>query len=177
MLKIAGLVLLAPVALITGLLAGSSWVLVEVDAADGPHLYVPAPVGLARFAVPFIPKHERTVPLDLPEEIRPHLGAGLLAALDEIRATEDFEMVRVENPRETVVVAKQGDWLTVHVQNDREEVRVRAPLSTARDILAAIDFEGNVLELDRVLRAASDLPSGQLLEVTEPDNHVRVWSF
>lgn len=177
MLKIAGLIVLAPFALIAGLLVGSSWVLVEVDAADGPHLYVPAPVGLAQFAVPFIPRDERTVSLDLPEEIRPNLGPALLAALDEIRATDDFEMVRVESPRESVVVAKQGDWLTVHVKSDREEVRVRAPLSTARDILAAIDFEGNVLEVDRVLRAASDIPSGQLVEVTEPDNHVRVWAF
>jgi len=177
MLKIFGLVLLAPFALVAGLLVGSSWVLVEVDAKDGPHLYVPAPVGVAAFAAPFIPREERVVELKLPEEVRENLGPALLEVIDEIRAQDDFEMVRVESSRESVVVAKEGDWITVHVQSEREEVRVRAPLSVARNVIEAIDFEGDTLEVDRVIRAVTDLPGGQLVEVSEPDAHVRVWAL
>lgn len=162
-----------------GLLVSSPWVTVSVNerGADGANVFVPAPLALAHIAAPFLPENE--IPLEIPLEAAEQRAIvdALGAVLDELERVEDFEIVRVESPRETVVVAKRGGLITVDVESEREQVRVRAPLDAARELLEGYDPERGTLRFRDVLRAADRLPSGRLVEVHEPDADVviSVW--
>ncbi len=160
--------------LVLGLVLSTTWVLVEVEekAPDGVHIFVPAPLGLARLVVPFLDEQKREIPVELPFE---ELDKAALAVLDELGRAPDFELFRLESASETVVVAKQGTWLTVEVDNERERVSVRVPLSTARELIETYDAEQGVVRIDNVLAAAGRMPSGKVVDVREPDTNVRIW--
>lgn len=160
--------------LMGGLLVSSPWAVVNVHGDDGSHVVVPAPLALAHLALPFLP--EKEIPLDIPlsAEEQDAIVQGLQAVVEELERTEDFEIVRVEGRRETVVVAKQGAFVTVDVQNDREVVRVRAPLASARELLANYDPERGTLRFRDVLRAAEQIPSGRLVEVRDGGSDVKI---
>ena len=159
--------------LAVGMLVSSPWVIVDVDDRDeGLHIVVPAPVALAHVVAPFL--DEKEFPVELPPE-----AAGAekmaLAAIEELERVEDFDMVRVENARETVLIRKEGAALAIHVKNDREEVHVRAPLSAAKEILARYDPARGVVRVQDLLAAADRLPPGKLVDVEEENTHVQVW--
>ena len=163
--------------LMGGLLLSSPWVLVEVKETqpDGVHVFVPAPVGLAHLAVPFLP--ENKIPLDIPLEAedREAVSRMLLASLDELERLEDFHFVRVESRDETVLIRKEDAFVTVKVDNDEEDVFVRAPIASARRLVSQYDAGRNALTFGDVLLAADEIPSGKLVDVQAPDARVQVW--
>ena len=103
-----------------------------------------------------------------------HLRAAA-AVIRELEATGDAELVRIESPTETVVIRKQGDRIEVEVDNLSEHVRIHAPLRQVREFLE--EHESGDLEPASIFRLARRLPSGPLVEFSEPGTRVsvRVW--
>lgn len=150
----------------------TTWVVVSVaDEAEGLHLWIPAPVvlaqGIAGLADP--PELHQKLPVE-PEQLR-----AAAAVLRELENVGDAELVRVESGDDTVVIRKQGDRIAVEVDSANERVRVYAPLRQVREFLE--EHESQELRPEALFRLARSLPSGPLVEVSEPGTRVsvRVW--
>jgi len=63
----------------------------------------------------------------------------ITAACDELERCPDFEMVRVEDGDDFVLVTKRGSSLRVIVESDCESVRVTVPLGTVSSFLRRIE--------------------------------------
>lgn len=147
-----------------------TWVVVSVNIpAEGLRLWIPAPVvlaqGVATLADP--PELHREIEVD-PEHLR--IAAAML---EELEATEDAELVRVESDDELVVIRKQGARIHVEVDSGDERVRVYAPLRQVRELLESLD--GEPLRPAAAFRLARSLPSGPLVEVSQPGTDVAVY--
>jgi hypothetical protein len=165
-----GLAILCAAAVIAAL--SMTWVIVSVVIlADGLRLWIPAPVVLAHGAAVLFdhPKLHQEIPLE-PEHIR--VAAAMLR---ELEAADDAELLRVESGEETVVVRKRGDRLDIEVDGADERVRVHAPIQQVREFLE--DCEDGPIDPRSFFRLARSLPSGPLVEVSEPGTNVsvRVW--
>ncbi|MEZ5364411.1 MAG: hypothetical protein R2748_19270 [Bryobacterales bacterium] len=157
-----------------GLLAALSmtWVIVNVvDEDEDLHLWIPAPVLLAQVVAGIADPPE--IHEKLPFEPK-HLRAAA-AAIRELENAGDSELVRVESKDETVVIRKSGARIEVEVDNRNERVRVHAPLRQVREFLE--NHPDEPLEPASLFRLARSLPSGPLVEVTEPGQYVsiRIW--
>jgi hypothetical protein len=168
--KVAALALAVPVAGTAALLS-ADYVIVDVHehAKSGVHLTVPVPIALVETALTFAPADARRV--DLPPEATEHMGAAR-RMVDELRRQPDFELVRVEEADETVLVRKVGDTLEVDVNGKRgEDVHVRLPLSLAAEVLnQARDGRLRTAAVVEALRQAK----GELVHVVDGDTEVRV---
>ncbi len=153
------------------MLGSMTWVLVDIDERqpDGMHLFIPAPLALADLAVRLAP-HDALEPVDI--DLEPEYVQLAKAAIEELGRAGDFEMVRVEERDETVVVRIENGMVHVAVDNPNEQVRVRAPL---RSIAAALDAvqDGKIRPVS-LLPALDDLPSGRLVEVHDRDTDVTI---
>lgn len=168
-MKIVNILVLGALAVVA-ILGSMTWVLVDVDAhgPDGVRIFVPAPLALADVAVRFIP--EASKPVDVP--IEPEHHRLIRAALAEIATAGDFEMVRVEERDETVVVRVEEGLLHVAVDTPTEQVRVRFPI---RSLKAALNrIEDKQIRPRDLLVALDDLPSGRLVEVHSEDADVKI---
>jgi hypothetical protein len=165
-----GLAILGAAAVVVAL--SMTWVIVSVVIPkDGLRLWIPAPVVLAHGAAVLFdhPKLREEIPVE-PEHIR--VAAAMLR---ELEGADDAELVRVESGDETVVVRKRGNRLEIDVDNQRERVRVHAPIQQVREFLE--DCEEGPIEPRAFFRLARSLPSGPLVEFSEPGTKVsvRVW--
>ena len=167
-LTILGLIAVAFVAMLGSL----TWVVVDVDEhdPDGVHVFIPAPLALADIAVRFVPEARKPI-IDV--DLEPEYVPLIQAAVAEIRNAGDFEMVRVEETNETVVVRVEAEMLHVAVDTSDERVRVRVPLHSIVAAVDAIDKEGQIRPVD-MLAALDDLPSGRLVEVHDSDTDVTI---
>ncbi len=170
LLTILGMIAVAFV----GMLGSMTWVLIDVNdrSPDGMHVFVPAPLALADVAVRLVPAHV-SKPLDV--DIDPDLIPVIQAAVRELKQAGDFEMVRVEDGDELVVVRIEDGLVHVSVDDGSDRVRVRLPL---RSIEAAIkSIEDLRVEPVELLAALDHLPSGRLVEVHdhEVDVTISVW--
>ena len=165
-LTILGFIAVAFVAMLGSL----TWVLVDVNerGPDGVHVFVPAPLALADIAVRFVPEASKPIDIDLEPEYIPLIKI----AVEELRKAGDFEMVRVEEEDETVVVRIEEGLLHVAVDSSTEQVRVRAPLDSFAVALDSIE-DGKIRPAD-MLAALDDLPSGRLVEVHDEDTDVTI---
>jgi hypothetical protein len=164
------LAILSAAAVVTAL--SMTWVVVSVVIPeDGLRLWIPAPIVLAQGAVALVgpPGLRDKIPLE-PEHAR--IAAALLA---ELERTDDAELVRVESGEETVVVRKEGGLLRIEVDNPSERVRIHAPIREVREFLE--ECRDSPIEPSRIFRLARSLPSGPLVEYSEPGTNVsvRVW--
>ena len=147
-----------------------TWVVVSVNIpADGLRLWIPAPVVLAQSAAALADPPELHREIDVEPE---HLRMAA-AVLRELVAVEDAELVRVESGDELVVIRKQGQRIHVEVDSGDERVRVHAPVRQIRELLE--DLEGEPLRPATVFRLARSLPSGPLVEVSQPGTDVAVY--
>ena len=165
-----GLAVLVAAALVAAL--SMTWVIVSVVIPEeGLRLWIPAPIVLAHGAAVLIdpPGFQNRIPVE-PEHVR-----VAAAVLRELEAADDAELVRVESGDETVVVRKEGDRLKVEVDTRNERVRVSAPILEVREFLE--DCDDGHIEPMRIFRLARSLPTGPLVEFSEPgtDVSVRVW--
>ncbi|MCB1019718.1 MAG: hypothetical protein KDC27_07300 [Acidobacteria bacterium] len=157
-----------------GLLAALSmtWVIVTVvDEDEGLHLWIPAPVLLAQAAAGIVdpPELHEKLPFE-PEQLE-----AAAAAIRELESAADAELLRIESSDETVVIRKAGTRIEVEVDNRNERVRVHAPLRQVRQFLE--NRPVGALEPAALFRLARSLPSGPLVEVSEPGQRVaiRIW--
>lgn len=96
--------------------------------------------------------------------------------LDVVKKAEDGVFVTVEHERgEIVNVAKQGDELHIHIEDEDYEdevVKVLVPLAVAEALLEGDDDELNLLA---ALRELNKRGPATLVQIESEDETVRVW--
>lgn len=168
--KLAALALAVPTAGAAALLS-ADYVIVDVREHNrsGLRLTVPVPISLVQTALSLAPENARRI--ELPPEALEHAAAAR-ALVTELRRQPDFELVRVEEQDERVLVRKQGDELRVDVDGrNGETVHVRLPLAAASEMLSQLD--GRRVRTAAVLDALRHA-KGELVHVTDGDADVRV---
>ena len=100
----------------------------------GENVCLILPAAVAPVGVWLAPKKELRRAVN---EAEPYMPA-LVAATDELARCPDFTLVEVNNPREKVRIAKQGDHLVIDVDDPNETVHVSVPLEAARLVAAQL---------------------------------------
>jgi hypothetical protein len=168
LLKLAGIALAVPVA---GAAAVASMGVLVVDVRQpgpaGHHLVIPVPLLPVRAAAAFVPPGTGAVDLGHEKHLDPEAVQGMKMAgkiLDALAVAPDGELVRVEEPNESVVIRKEGDRLRIDVQSKHDDqVEVTVPISLARTVIE--DAQDGVVEPANVLRAVAACPRGNLVAV------------
>lgn len=139
------------------------------DGLDGKRLVIPVPLALADTALLFVDqKHKR---IECPE-FEQHREAAIRLA-QELRRTPDARLVEVEGPGEHVTIDKSGDVLRIEVHDGDEEVRVRVPVAAVEALVNRYDGRG--FDASDVMAAVRKAPSGELVQVHDGDDHIRIW--
>ncbi|MFH1278152.1 MAG: hypothetical protein ABIK65_07215 [Candidatus Eisenbacteria bacterium] len=99
------------------------------------------------------------------------------AILKAVREAEEGEYVHVDGIEENVRVSKQGDYLTVNVEEEKEEgepntVRVRIPLVVLDAMISGGEDEIDVLG---AIRALAEHGGGDFVLVNDDEDQVRIW--
>lgn len=149
----------------------SLWLHVRVDEAHGAKVTVNLPLALIEKAIPLLPdEHARHLDFDH-RAIEADL-ADLRAMWSEVRGGPDMTFVTVEDGDETVKVWKKEGTVFVEVRDasDGERVDVRLPVAVVDAFLGGQDFD-----LQAALRALVEHGRGDIVEVRDAEDHVRVW--
>jgi hypothetical protein len=170
MLMKIGAVLAAVPASMLAVAAATGVVVVDVQQSgpSGHHLVVPVPLAAARIAAEFVPQSARKLDVG---EARRYLPAAneVLKALAE---APDGELVRVEQPNESVRIAKVGRDLAIRVRNPEGEVSVDVPIALATAVLTELESgEASAASLVGALQRAR---LTTIADVRQGDQHVRV---
>jgi len=153
------------------------WLHVRVISSDakGETVRVNVPLELAEKVLPAINKdrlHAGKVRID---DSRVN-DVDLRALVDAIRTSKDGEFVTVQRNDCDVRVAKQNNYLIVHVldkQNSKKsEVEVKVPMKVVDALFSAGKDE---LDLVAALHALSAQGDTELVSVKDHENTVRVW--
>lgn len=170
LLKLGAVLASIPLTMV-GVVAGTGVVVVDVKTHDGPRIVVPMPLLLAETAVRLAPTHSAQNALNRIERVRQYLPVAeeVVAALAE---APDAELVRVDDGREHVRIAKVGDMLQIRVQSPDEKVSVNVPISLVQDALRQA-HHGRLDPGDLVasLRRAR---MTDLVVVDDRDDHVKI---
>lgn len=165
------LVLAAAGTLFTGALLSLDWVVVDVRDGD-TRVVVPAPLLLARAALLVAPDDVSRI--ECPDELK-SLRAyqpALTEIVAELRQAPDFDLVRVVDGRDSVLVRKVDDELRIDVDGGRgDEIHVAVPLSAVSELLAS--FDGSHISPSAVLSRLDEV-DGDLVHVSDGDSEVRV---
>ncbi len=143
---------------------------VREGGSDGHHIVVPVPLALVQTALAFVPEERVRVKLDRAARHLP-LAREVLEAL---AAGPDGELVRVEEPREQVVITKVGDTLRVQVHDGHDDVNVKVPLSLA---LAAVPDAQGRISMASLAGALGGVRFTDLVDVRSGNDHVKVYVF
>jgi len=141
--RIAGLTLLTLVAVSALLVtlayaAGTVDVKVHEKQADGTRLHLILPAGLITWGVRLTPASELS---KADKELRPWLPA-IRVASRELARCPDATLVDVRDRKETVRIAKRGDYLVIDVDDAEDTVHVSLPLSTVAAVADALQPTG-----------------------------------
>jgi hypothetical protein len=128
---------------------------------------VPVPLVAAEIAAAFIPTPDLRMKMD--GEALAQLG-NARKVVQALRDAPDGELVRVEEGDDTVVVAKEGDTLRVHVTGRKEKVDVNVPLAAALDIIRP---DGRI-DPSAAVRGLRYARFSTLVEVQDGDDHVKI---
>jgi hypothetical protein len=145
---------------------GVAWVDVREGGPNGTHIVVPVPLLAAEVASAFAPIPDLRSEMG---EAREHLGAAR-KILDALRDSPDGELVRVEEKDETVVIAKEGDTLRVHVSGRNEDVTVNVPLESAAQVIRP---DGRI-DPAAAIRGLRHARFQTLVEVRDGDDHIKI---
>jgi hypothetical protein len=100
----------------------------------------------------------------------------LRAVWQSLKNTHDMEFVTVESDDQTVRVAKSGRFLVVKVNDagkkESGKVDIKVPIVVVDALLQAPEGQLNV---KAALQALVDYGSGDLVQVTDGDSHIRIW--
>jgi len=153
------------------------WLHVRVISSDakGETVRVNVPLELAEKVLPTINKerlHNGKVKID-----DAHVNdVDLRALVEAIRTSKDGEFVTVQSNDCDVRVAKQSNYLIVHVldkQNSKKsQVEVKVPMKVVDALFSAGKDE---LDLVAALHALSAQGDTELVSVKDHENTVRVW--
>jgi len=153
------------------------WLHVRVISTDGKgeSVRVNVPLELAEKVLPAINHdrlHEGKVKIDCA-----HMNDVDLRSLAEaIRNSKDGEYVTVQGTENDVRVAKQSNYLIVHVldkgKSKKQQVEIKVPMKVIDALFSAGKDE---LDLVAALHALSAAGDTELVSVKDEDNTVRVW--
>jgi hypothetical protein len=146
---------------------GIAWVDVREGGPNGTRIVLPVPLVAAEVAAAFIPTPDLRMKMD--GHALEHLGSAR-KVVQALRDAPDGELVRVEDGDETVVVAKEGDTLRVHVTGRKEKVDVNVPLAAALDIIRP---DGRI-DASAAVRGLRYARFSTLVEVQDGDDHVKI---
>jgi hypothetical protein len=198
-LKLAALSML-PMLMVGGVVMNSSILIVDVQEAGGTHIMVPVPLALAQMALAFAPQEIKYLGMDGTgpmshmvdsgdmEEFRRMGGFAeigeywpyLERMVDELNVMPDGILVEVVDRNDHVIVAKEGEYIRVSVDEGKaagETVNVNIPLATITAMLDAYDQEGGYIRTSRLVSAMRAAPSGELVRVNDGGDKVsiRMW--
>ena len=153
------------------------WLHVRVISTDakGETVRVNVPLELAEKVLPAINKnrlHDGKVKIDCA-----HVNdVDLRAMVEAIRNAKDGEYVTVQGNDNDVRVAKQNNYLIVHVldkgKSKKSQVEIKVPMKVIDALFSAGKDE---LDLVAALHALSAAGDTELVSVKDEDNTVRVW--
>ena len=168
MMRIAAALASVPLAL-TAAVAGTGIVVVDVEelGPGGHRIVLPVPLLAIRTAAALVPSQD--VRLDL-GEARRHLGVAR-DVLQALADAPDGELVRVEEPEEQVVIAKEGGLLRVSVHGKGEDVTVSVPLAFA---MKALPEDGGAISPSSLAAALGSARFTELVDVRTEGERVRV---
>ena len=153
------------------------WLHVRVISTDskGETVRVNVPLELAEKVLPAINRdrlRDGKVKIDCA-----HVNDVDLRSLAEaIRSSKDGEYVTVQGNDKDVRVAKQNNYLIVHVldktKSKKQQVEIKVPMKVVDALFSAGKDE---LDLVAALHALSASGDTELVSVKDEDNNVRVW--
>jgi hypothetical protein len=170
--KLAALLVAIPLSML-GVFVGTGIAVVDVkEGGPGGHrIVVPVPLLLVQAAASFVPaKHLHGADRGI-AEAKPYLP-GLSKVVEALAEAPDCELVRVEERKQLVVVAKRGGMLQVTVDGAKEQVRVSVPLAIAADVLQQL--EGGRIRPASLVASLQHARFTQLVDVRDGDDHVSV---
>jgi hypothetical protein len=154
------------------------WLHVRVDNADSKEetVRVNVPLELAEKILPTINKdrlHDGKVTVDKFDR----QGVDVRALLDAVRESKDGEFVTVQSHDCDVRVAKQNNYMLIHVYDSKKpskksRVEVKVPMSVVNALFSAGKDELDLVAGLRALGASGDT---ELVSVKDDENTVRVW--
>lgn len=145
---------------------GIAWVDVREGGPNGTRIVVPVPLLAAEVVSAFAPIPDIAGEMG---EAREHLGSAR-KILQALRESPDGELVRVEEKDETVVIAKEGDTLRVHVTGRKEDVSVNVPLESVAEVIRP---DGRI-DPAAAIRGLRQARFQTLVEVRDGDDHVKI---
>jgi len=151
------------------------WMVVDVRTGgeDATRIVVPFPLVAADIALGFVPP-EALEDAELPAEV----GAQREAVLGAVRALADAPdavLVRVTEPGTEVLVAKDGDTLTITVDEGDTHVRCAIPIRAVRDVLE--DWDWQRIDPQMLLDVVHAAGPGTLVRVEDGDTRVAVHTW
>jgi hypothetical protein len=170
-----GAVILSSLAALLAAAALSDWIVVDVQTfgPDSVHVVVPMPLVVGHFAAAAVPDdafEDAVMPPELTAN-REHILAALRSLVD----APDAVLVEVRADDAHVLVAKEGDVLSVAVDADDATVRCTVPLTGVVDALE--DWDWRTVDPAMLFDILGDAPSGDLVRVDADDARVavRIW--
>ena len=153
------------------------WLHVRVISSDakGETVRVNVPLELAEKVLPAINKdrlHDGKVKIDCA-----HVNdVDLRAMVEAIRTAKDGEYVTVQGSDNDVRVAKENNYLIVHVldkgKSKKSQVEIKVPMKVIDALFSAGKDE---LDLVAALHALSAQGDTELVSVKDSENTVKVW--
>jgi hypothetical protein len=154
------------------------WLHVRVENPDRKEesVRVNVPLELAEKVLPTI-SHDRLQNGKVHIDKFDHEGVDVRALVDAIKTSKDGEFVTVQNHDSDVRVAKQNNYLLVHVydknhHSKNSRVEVKMPMSVVNALFSAGNDE---LDLIAGLHALAAQGDTELVSVKDEENTVRVW--
>jgi hypothetical protein len=153
------------------------WLHVRVIGTDGKGetVRVNVPLELAEKVLPAI-NHDRLHDGKVKIDCAHVNDVDLRAMVDAIRTAKDGEYVTVQGSDNDIRVAKQSNYLIVHVldkgKSKKSQVEIKIPMKVVDALFSAGKDE---LDLVAALHALSAAGDTELVSVKDEENTIRVW--
>lgn len=173
----AAAVALACVLALPAAQAADKWLHIRVDeaGAGGEKIDVNIPLDVVESVLPLIQ-------IDDLDHGKLRIHGGDLEGIDlrelahALRDAPDADFIVVEGRDESVRVAKENEFLVVHVEDrggrSNERVRIRVPLAI---VDALVGDDPDELDLAAAIRVLGEYEGQALVDVESDDGSVRVW--
>ena len=102
-----------------------------VNHREDSRIFVPVPLSLVNFAAGMVPRPHKAEVAEKLKNCQPYMDAIANQMVD----LPDAVFVEVQNPREQVHLAKEGNSLVIDVNNSDEKVHVSIPIRGMKRVM------------------------------------------
>ena len=149
------------------------WLHVRVDGNRDEQVNVNVPLSFVSSLLPMIESDELNNGILLLDDAQLD-GIDLQQLLNAVRDSPDGDYVTVRSRDENVRVSKLDGFLRIDVEEGRDQVKVRFPLTVVDALLD--NSNGNRLNLIAAIDALAEYDEGDLVSVESSDGEsVRIW--